>query len=379
MSLIDKNDDDSSSGGRCNDSAFFIAGAKPRVDGNNFTDQKYNCSNYKKYDDTKSFDCSLPKSKYYFSHDAKVAKSDYSKYTIKNIVKDLDKINKKNDVDDRRCACDYIVTNTWARVKGEDLWKRYKKHGFWDNDNGVYKYLKDAGLQDDQPQLWSIMRLLCQVTNTTNPRGTGKPNIWENPATFFKGDLMMCITYGIVFIFNFIVMTLSSKNVYNTLKPFNSGYINQLIFFVTIFFSIFLYMCLSALQTQTTYILYILPIIAGFIILLGIYSRNYGSKSVKFGSSIVTILIALFIGFQFFMMFPENPFGGYSSAFFQFCLLLIMRYSPSVFGKSHKNRWNIPFITIFYGLIDLSYGMTPSIAKFKEIGTSNSSVFNILS
>ena len=97
MSLIDNNDDDSLSEVRCKDSAFFIAGAKPRVDGNNFTDQKYNCSNYNRYDDTKSFECSLPKSKYYFSGDAKVADSKYTDYTIDNIVKTLDKklTNKK--------------------------------------------------------------------------------------------------------------------------------------------------------------------------------------------------------------------------------------------------------------------------------------------
>ena len=117
----------------------------------------------------------------------------------------------------------------------------------------------------------------------------------------------------------------------------------------------------------------------GLIIMFGVFSRYKDKSKDKTGSSIVTLLIALFIGFQFFMMFPESPFGGYSSAFFQFCILLIIRYSSSVFGKSHKNRWNIPFITILYWLIDISYGITPSIAKFKEIGTSNSSVFNILS
>lgn len=368
----------------CGSSSYMIAKGKLTKDKKKSSHKS--CKNYK-VNDT----CKLPDSVFYYADDSQnnVPASEYKQYNYDNITSKLEKIKKSKDLNQKRCDCDYMVSLNWASKDGTSLWDRYKKYGFWKKGEGVNDYLENSGVSEKTK--YEIMKLLCDATNTTNPR----PESQKSAKSIFDNEKILQIIniiMGLISVIIIIMATGTYKEYIGKLSGNKSlwGIFNIIILLLAIGLSIVEFTNIDS-NIFGNIIIYGFSIFIILLIILSIVSKDtFRSVSVFY--------IAFLIGIQLWLSLPlSSIFGDHknTSGVLEFLAIMIEKTGlinkgvASLFGNSIKttsgSKWNVPFVPATIMLINwiLGVNMTASdltesyTKKMRKIKSRNANSFQI--
>ena len=358
-----------------NCSANFLIADKGKI---NSTKKRASDKSCKKYDIDK---CKLPDSVFYYTDDKNAVPHGYNeKYTFENITAKLEKIKGKN-LNEKRCDCDYMVTLNWADKNGTSLWHRYKDYGFWKEGDGINDYLDsilekntDGNLTESSEKLkYEIMKLLCDATNTTDPR----PESYKSAKSFFDSEKTLNVLDLIMGIISFIIIILASGTykTYITKISGNNSFVWLLFMIVAI--SIWGINALGQGIENDDMVRWIT--IGGFgvfislMIITAILSKVW-KKTPFIWVSI--IYIAFLIGTQLWLAFPYPRANKDTSGVFIFLAIvlektgLINKAMSLIFNNSIKTtsgpKWNVPFVPATIMLINWVLGLNKTSQDLKQ-------------
>jgi len=345
------------------------------------------CKNYK-VNNT----CKLPDSVFYYADESQnnVPASEYKEYNYDNITKKLNKIKKSKDLNQKRCDCDYMVSLNWASKDGTSLWDRYKKYGFWKKGDGINDYLDNSGV--DEKTKYEIMKLLCDATNTTNPR----PESQKSAKSIFDSEKILQIVNIIMGLISTLIIIMATGTYKTYINKLSGG--KSLSFY----FYIFILILASALSiTEFTNIdsnIFGNIIIYGFgLFIISLVILSIISKS--FFRYVSVFYIAFLIGIQLWLSLPlASIFSGdhkNTSGIIEFLAIVLQKFGlldiiPSkIFGNSIKttsgSKWNVPFVPATIMLINWILGVNITASdltesytkKMRKIKSRNANSFQI--
>lgn len=390
-------DDDSCS------NLYQIASEKITTNKKRSSDKK--CSEYKVNG------CKLPNSVFYYSDDNKhnVPASSYKEYKYTNIVKHLKPI-KDSKINKYRCECDYLTTYNWAKLGGERLWVKYRKYGLW-GDNGINKYLEENNV--NEKVRYEIMKLLCEGSNTTNPR----PHSFQSPKTFFDTKTTLTVLDFIMALMSLFIIVRATGTYKEYIQKLagNKNMWLQFILMIFVTSSILFYLqdisweILGWYSLITMIILFIISLIYSFRSILPIFGYNILSIIIRaiflnikgqqdisykwlfiisFSFFAILMFIGLFykplfryssifymaflIGTQLWLSIPSPWTEGETAGVFEFFAIILQKagildYVPKMlFGDSIKStsgpKWNVPLIPATIMMINALLGVGKSPA-----------------
>jgi hypothetical protein len=373
------------------DTNFLIGKGKYQVRQKRSSDKS--CKNYKVNK------CNLPDSVFYYADDRghvpKDLKSEYKSYRFRNIVRKLDKIKNHDKLNEKRCECDYMVSLNWSSKDGTSLWDKYKKYGFWKKGDGINDYLDNRGV--DEKLKYEIMKLLCDATNTTNPR----PNSYKSPKSFFDSQKTLQITNIIMGLLSTIIIVMATGTYKKYIAKLSKNNISFGIFSFIILAIAILLIVMEFFTTLGEDILKSIFNIYFPIILVLILFIIYKVSENSF-RYIAVLYLSFLIGIQLWLSLPiksiTHLFGKPNhdtSGILELLAIIIEKTGiinkglGAILGNSIKttsgSKWNVPFVPATIMIINwiLGVNMTESdlvanyTKKMKKIKASDPNSYQI--
>ena len=341
---------------------YEIAPAKKTTNKKRSSDKK--CSKY----DVNG--CKLPKNVFYYSDDSNhnvPSTSSVNQYNYRNIVRHLKPLDNSNKINRFRCECDYLTTYNWAKLKGENLWHRYKKYGLWTKKEGINDYLEENNVSEKVR--YEIMKLFCEGLNTTNPR----PHSFQSPKTFFDTKTTLTVLDFIMALMSLFIIVRATgtyKEYIQKLAGNKNMWIGFILMILFIFGGLFgLQFVGKEDETFKNIFMWGLP---SLLVLVVITSKI----KLKFVQTLFIYLavfyMAFLIGTQLWLSIPSPWTEGETAGVFEFFAIILQKagildYIPKMlFGDSIKStsgsKWNVPLIPATIMMINALLGVGKSPA-----------------